>query len=41
MGCVRRPNSTYMFNEKGEVITLSPQGFKRLTEEGYLSQYNE
>lgn len=30
-----------MFDDRGEVVTLSSQGFKRLTEEGYLTSVYE
>ena len=36
MGCLRRPNNTYIFNEKGEVLSISSQAFNRCIEEGYL-----
>lgn len=36
MGCLRRVNNTYIFNEKGQVITMSPNVFDRLVREGNL-----
>lgn len=36
MGCLRRPNSTYIFSEKGAVMAVSAGVFGRLTGEGLL-----
>jgi len=36
MGCLRRCNNTYIFNDKGQVITMSHEAFERLKNEGKL-----
>jgi hypothetical protein len=36
LGCLRRNNSTYIFNEKGEVVTMSADSFNRFVDERLL-----
>ena len=36
MGCLRRPNMTYVFYENGQVINLTRDSFNELVEQGKL-----
>jgi hypothetical protein len=38
MGCLRRANMTYIFDQSGAVITLSAPTFRQLVQEGLISK---
>jgi hypothetical protein len=40
MGYLRRGNGTYVFNSRGEVLSMPKTVFGRLCEEGYLRPFS-
>jgi len=39
MGCMRRVNNSYIFDPKGQVVTVSTECFERLVGEGLVLPY--